>query len=116
MTNNPAQGLLPCPFCEGDAEVERLNSQSDFYKIICVTSGCRGQQCAWYSGLSKAINAWNKRAPTNSVVRHSLRECADLVEIMHSQLSRVTGEHTIYKPMLDRAKQALALLDSGSVG
>lgn len=54
--------LLPCPFCGGEARVERDSFSGSFYV------GCLNDECLGFSGLGwiykkeeEAIEAWNTR-------------------------------------------------------
>lgn len=66
--------LKPCPFCGGEAELNRSGNQhtkSQKAKVFCKTFGCFGQQIvgvinrhgrdyAW--AKEKVIENWNRRA------------------------------------------------------
>lgn len=55
-----AERLLPCPFCGGEAEVERVGDYRQSHIIACTECGCRletGEDAEWNRG-----NAWNTRA------------------------------------------------------
>ena len=54
--------LLPCPFCGGEAEVERSGTNRRSHIIACTDCGCRLETGeTWNAG-----SAWNTRQPTQS--------------------------------------------------
>ena len=59
MTMAEFVGLEPCPFCGGEATVERIGKSGYFY-IACNTAYC----CDFgrFDTESEAITAWNSRA------------------------------------------------------
>lgn len=54
-------GLKPCPFCGGEAEIiEQNNGFHKWCQAFCVN--CRVSQCGIeYKTIEQAIVAWNKR-------------------------------------------------------
>ena len=59
MTDNRTTELLPCPFCGGEATVERIG-KSGYYYVACNTAYC----CDFgkFDTEAEAILAWNTRA------------------------------------------------------
>ncbi len=53
--------LKPCPFCGGVAEAKSYHANYDdkISKIVCTECGV---ETALYEFLSRAIEAWNRRA------------------------------------------------------
>ena len=39
--NRSETSLLPCPFCGGEAEVERMGTQRQSHIVTCTECGCR---------------------------------------------------------------------------
>lgn len=63
MTPNPvAAGLLPCPFCGGEADLsfEHSTNHPSWFKVTCLTCGCRTMSNT--NHREKVISAWNRRA------------------------------------------------------
>lgn len=54
-------GLKPCPFCDGEAEVERVGTSgsSHAYAAVCEDCGARAERTPDKQG---ATTAWNRRA------------------------------------------------------
>lgn len=72
-----AERLLPCPFCGGEAEVERVGDYRQSHIIACTECGCRletGEDAEWNRG-----NAWNTRAQSArmAALEDALREVHD---------------------------------------
>lgn len=64
--------LLPCPFCEGEARLQRWKRKYDYY-VICKTCGCRTPLFQYqFDSREKrresAINTWNTRKPMERVI------------------------------------------------
>jgi hypothetical protein len=70
MSDDPT--LLPCPFCEADAEVERYGTPRQSAIVECTGCGCRVE-----SNENGAGHAWNHRS------------CEDA---LRAELARVTAE------------------------
>lgn len=63
--------LKPCPFCGGQAEVERIfaNSTQVRYMVCCLNynSDCLIQpETPWLESEEEAIEEWNRRAEDGS--------------------------------------------------
>lgn len=58
------QELKPCPFCGGEAEIERHGTARQSMQIACQECGARVES-GDISGLTQPQNLrWNRRAPT----------------------------------------------------
>lgn len=57
--NEIAGGLLPCPYCGGEAIVVVTKTCGELKYAKCLKCETRTKE---YSYLNDAINAWNKRA------------------------------------------------------
>ena len=68
--------LLPCPFCNGEAELQQFGSIIPYYFISCKECGCRQAE-----SISKeaVLNAWNTRKPMERIVEQ-LEEKLELAE------------------------------------
>ena len=56
--------LKPCPFCGGEAKLERGTTQLDNF-VYC--SDC-GSGTRFFNTKQSAIEAWNRREPTDKIV------------------------------------------------
>ena len=77
QTNN----LLNCPFCGGEARLQRKKRNLHGYYVICKSCGCRTSFYQYkYDSLEKlreqAIEVWNTRKPMQNIVERleNLRE------------------------------------------
>lgn len=52
--------LLPCPFCEGEAELIKPTPEERWAQVNC--KNCGGRGCEYPDDSAKAIAAWNRRA------------------------------------------------------
>jgi len=63
--SNPVEsmGLLSCPFCGGDARIERRGSGRQSSIIACEDCGCslESNEVAWNTGTD-----WNARQPNDT--------------------------------------------------
>lgn len=65
MAEKMAEGLKPCPFCGGKAEV-RVDDNGEFYVSCTECFTLVGYCCdTWgeYETEAEAINTWNRRTP-----------------------------------------------------
>jgi len=70
--------LKPCPFCGGEAEVERQGTSRQSCIISCTECGCRHEGPDEYEQCGYQ---WNMRdTPTTSLARHKLLWQAEAVE------------------------------------
>lgn len=60
------EGLKPCPFCCGEAEIRSGSSTTPY--VRCVSCGCRTGSSR---DVRKAIAAWNNRAERTCKVRQA---------------------------------------------
>lgn len=53
--------LKTCPFCGGDARIEKhsFHQLSPTYEVVCLRCGSRSSP--WYRKEADAIAAWNRR-------------------------------------------------------
>lgn len=63
--------LLPCPFCGGEAVINKLsNIYQDVYSVSClgeIDNSCHGLNGGGYNeDMAEAIRCWNKRNVTPS--------------------------------------------------
>lgn len=65
--------LLPCPFCGGEATVERIG-KSGYYYVACNTAYC----CDFgrFDTEAEAIAAWNTRATHGTLTAEQVSEAA----------------------------------------
>jgi uncharacterized Zn finger protein len=77
MTNENTPKLLPCPFCGGDAEFERLGTRMQSTIVACQCCGAT-QEC----GLTYDYgDVWNTRtAPTSDTHVIISREVLELMK------------------------------------
>lgn len=64
--------LKPCPFCGGEARLQRKNKKHGYY-VICKKCGCRTPYFQYqFDSLEKlretAIEAWNTRKPVERIL------------------------------------------------
>lgn len=64
--------LKRCPFCGGEARLQRWHRKSDYY-VICKECGCRTPLFQYQFDSKEerrkdAINTWNNRKPLERVV------------------------------------------------
>lgn len=64
---------------------------------------------AYVNGLDKikTIRTALQQSANVGVLVEALDETTELVRLLHSNLSKITGGQTIYTPMLERAEKAL---------
>ena len=65
--------MLNCPFCGGEARLQRKKRNLHGYYVICKSCGCRTSFYQYkYDSLEKlreqAIEAWNTRKPMQNIV------------------------------------------------
>lgn len=71
--------LLPCPFCGGEARLQRRNKKHGYY-VVCKACGCRTPYYQ-YQFLSReelrntAIATWNTRIPIDRIIEQLERLC-----------------------------------------
>lgn len=70
--SNDGVTLLKCPFCGGEARLQRWRKKSDYY-VICKECGCRTPLFQYQFDSKEerrkdAINAWNTRKPVENVI------------------------------------------------
>lgn len=60
--------LKPCPFCGGEAKIERIaEEQETLYYAMCIC--CCATNGAYHS-KEKAAAAWNRRAEPETIVNN----------------------------------------------
>lgn len=83
--------LDPCPFCGGEAEIERLGDHRRSTIYACCNCGCRletGEE--WGHGAD-----WNKRATETTQGREAvIKNAHDLQELISSVRAQVLEEVT----------------------
>lgn len=90
MDENVSVNLLPCPFCGGEAVLDNLIDQDDFF-VSCKT--CEVQQIANYRG-PESIRRWNTRVSLSTApASPPFGEEANLAGVKII-LSRIVGEMT----------------------
>lgn len=66
-------GLLPCPFCGGEASLHKGMQAFDDYEVHCDECGVCGPNFGsmdeTFSPRDDAIAAWNRRAPLGHETR-----------------------------------------------
>ena len=68
MTDNRTTELLPCPFCGGEAVLDKVDEGADYrpwfwYTVHCSNRDCVcASLCQEYETEAEAIAAWNTRA------------------------------------------------------
>lgn len=80
-------GLLPCPFCGGEANA--FHDLDDGTPIFVMCENCAGQVPA--SRKIGAIAAWNRRAPSPALVE-ALKEAREALKTVPGALTASYGE------------------------
>lgn len=68
VSEQTEQGLKPCPFCGGEAKLQRFTSiyfsTGHGYCVVCNTEDCQGnvEPANPYPLEEEAMEAWNRRA------------------------------------------------------
>jgi len=70
--------LLPCPFCGGQAEIERKGTHRQSMQYACTNCGARCEAGDVYGLTSPANYKWNNRHPDTATLE---RELAAQVEV-----------------------------------
>ena len=73
ISKQQANTLLNCPFCGGEARLQRKKRNLHGYYVICKSCGCRTSFYQYkYDSLEKlreqAIEVWNTRKPMQNIV------------------------------------------------
>ena len=89
--------LLPCPFCGGEAVVEKwVNSYcGNIMSVVCDADDCPVRPRAQYGHKQDAITAWNTRAKPEGVAPSTQQERRKLLaEIVQELIKRgiITAE------------------------
>lgn len=74
--------LKPCPFCGGEAKLERGTTQLDNF-VYC--SDC-GSGTRFFNTKQSAIETWNRREPIDQIV-----------ELLEENWETVRGGYAIYR-------------------
>ena len=88
--------LLPCPFCGGEARLQRKGKKREYY-VICKKCGCRTPYYKYqFSSNEKlreeAIATWNTRKPMERIIER-LEEEATAYEDNFGELIDCIPEH-----------------------
>lgn len=54
-------GLLPCPFCGGEAVLTNVRQSNHSFRVGCYTEHCFKPATPYYETMHDAVTAWNKR-------------------------------------------------------
>ena len=58
--------LKPCPFCGGEAKVEKLGG---YAVVSCLKDDCNGNSdYLKYDSVKEAVEAWNTRKPMERII------------------------------------------------
>lgn len=79
--------LKPCPFCGGDARVQKVNAIVGVkFTVCCGNCYCMGHETTYLVNTrEKAVEAWNRRADDSygsrkTIDREELIKAADTIE------------------------------------
>jgi len=70
------EGLLPCPFCGGKADVERNGDRRQSAIVVCLDCGCRLESNEHGSG-----HDWNQRAAQTSEVKEAFLDICENIDV-----------------------------------
>jgi hypothetical protein len=104
-TNAPIKlpDLLPCPFCGGDAAIEKRQNSDWPVRVVC--DGCKNCT-AWFIDYAEnvAVEHWNKRAALNEAdALRSMLAAADSIRIPtdndghFTTINKFLGQGTVTK-------------------
>lgn len=108
--------LLPCPFCNGEARLQRKNKKHGYY-IVCKKCGCRTPYYQYqFSSLEKlrneAITTWNTREPIEEIVRQLKNQVTQYNNRAHELVQKSTeagihnkGKALSYECSIDIVKE-----------
>ena len=99
--------LLNCPFCGGEARLQRKKRNLHGYYVICKSCGCRTSFYQYkYDSLEKlreqAIEVWNTRKPMQNIVER-LEEEKAYEDIFEDEMS--CGAYSAYLNALNIVKE-----------
>ncbi len=102
MTNNPADTLKACPFCQSENEpyIQKLSSDcQDEYRICCGDGNCN-LNSPWFETEEEAITYWNTRAPSEKPTGDRMgafteNEIIEAIAIVKQRF--MIREHTAYE-------------------
>jgi Lar family restriction alleviation protein len=61
MTSTPTQGLLPCPFCGGEAERVTLDDEDNFGGDVITCTRCQASSHVEFGRKENLVDRWNHR-------------------------------------------------------
>lgn len=74
----PAEGLLPCPFCGGEAEFERMGTSRQSCIVVCGSCGARLESSDEYQ---RSGSRWNDRAALASASSNPVIKESEITEV-----------------------------------
>ena len=118
LPREDSNGLLPCPFCGGEATLRTGGLENEYFHVRC-SNLCVEQQQG-ITDKQKAINTWNTR-PTKDVekfIEEHMMECQDITDEVYVEaidvkdvrrffsttLSNGLEENKLAKFLFDRCK------------
>ena len=87
-----SEALKPCPFCGGEAEIERHGGRRFSTIVACIECGCRlesGEVHTWGS-------AWNTRALSTDLVRAGASALMDALRKVPRRREKIGGQSYDY--------------------
>jgi Lar family restriction alleviation protein len=78
--------LKPCPFCGGEAHLERHPGRGDMGNVNCVDCGARSH---WFKTAPQAIAAWNLRSD-------GWIPCVETLPLSHVPVLACDGNNSLF--------------------
>lgn len=107
--------LKACPFCGGEAEIERKGTQRASMIICCVNCGCKVESGDVFGMTDPAYYTWNTRPAQSEAVgvEELVKALEDIIFTASKLWDEVknikdTESMTVTHPIIEQAKQALS--------
>jgi hypothetical protein len=114
---SPSNELLPCPWCNGEATLDRqFNARSGTnYRIICTSKKCSVRPETAYISQAQAISSWNNR-PREATLVALVQEAVGEIERFRKEYLLKRGECNSMADKLRQATKRIEELDQPAPG